>query len=69
MVLALAPPATPAAPQAPPAHILTLDAAVGSGVVIRLDERERPGRLARLATPGALIYGSVFPLMQVVMAF
>jgi hypothetical protein len=69
MVLALAPPAAPAAPQAPPAHILTLDAAVGSEVVIRLDERERPGRLARLATPAALIYGTVFPLMQVVMAF
>jgi two-component system, NarL family, sensor histidine kinase DesK len=65
MVLALAPPAPP---PAPPAHILTLDAPVGSEVVIRLDERERPGRLARLATPGALIYGSVFPLVQLGLA-
>jgi two-component system, NarL family, sensor histidine kinase DesK len=66
MVLALAPPAPPATP---PAHILTIDAPVGSEVVIRLDERERPRRLARLATPAALVYGTVFPLLQVVMAF
>lgn len=66
MVLALAPPAPPAAP---PAHILTIDAPVGSEVVIRLDDRERPGRPARLATPAALVYGSVFPLLQVIMAF
>jgi two-component system, NarL family, sensor histidine kinase DesK len=59
MVLALAP---------PPTHILTLDAPVGSEVVIRLDERERPGRLVRLATPGALIYGTVFPLVQLGLA-
>jgi two-component system, NarL family, sensor histidine kinase DesK len=58
MVLVLAP------PSAAPAHILTRDAPVGSEVVIRLDEREQPGRLARLATPAALIYGSVFSLVQ-----
>jgi two-component system, NarL family, sensor histidine kinase DesK len=77
MVLALAPPAVPDSPQArdapdapdaPPTHILTLDAPVGSEVVIRLDERGRPGRLVRLATPVALIYGTVFPLVQLAMA-
>jgi two-component system sensor histidine kinase DesK len=61
MVLTLAP---PAAPPAPPARILASDAGVGSEVVIRVDERERPSRLARLATPAALIYGSVFSLAQ-----
>jgi hypothetical protein len=33
-------------------------------MVISVEDRERSGRLARFATPGALVYGSVFSLVQ-----
>jgi two-component system, NarL family, sensor histidine kinase DesK len=49
---------------APPARILTIGAPVPSGVVITVEDRERSGRLARLATSGALVYSSVFNLVQ-----
>lgn len=55
-----------------PAPILSLGAPLGPGV-IRVKDHEWSGRvtrvtrltlLDRLATPGALVYGSVFPLVQ-----
>jgi two-component system, NarL family, sensor histidine kinase DesK len=49
---------------APPARILSTGAPVPSWVVITVEDRERSGRLARLAIPGALVYSSVFSLVQ-----
>jgi len=67
MALALAPP--PPLPPPPPtvvpvARILVAGPPVGSGVVIDVEDRERTGRLARFATPAALVYGSVLSLVQ-----
>lgn len=47
-----------------PAPILFLGAPQGPGVAISVKHDEASGPLARLGTPGALIYGSVFPLVQ-----
>jgi len=47
-----------------PAPILIADAPVASQVVTTLEDHARSRRLARLATPGALVYSSVFPLVQ-----
>lgn len=55
MVLTLAPPSTP---------ILAVGAPAGSEVVVRVEPRERSGRLVRLAVPGALVYSGVFSLIQ-----
>jgi len=49
---------------ASPAVILFSGAPTGSGVMVRLTDREPSGRLARLATPGALVYSSIFSLVQ-----
>lgn len=46
-----------------PAPILFLGAPRSPGVTIRVKQHEG-GRVARLATPAALMYGSVFPLVQ-----
>jgi hypothetical protein len=49
---------------APPARTLPTGAPVGSGVVITSADRERTGRSARFATPAAMVYSSVFSLVQ-----
>lgn len=48
----------------PPAPILWLGAPLSPGVAIKVNVHKESGLLARLATPGALVYGSVFPLVQ-----
>jgi hypothetical protein len=45
-------------------RILIAGAPVGTGVVIGLEDRERSGWPARFATPGALVFSSVFSLVQ-----
>jgi len=56
MVLALA---------SPPAHIVFAGVLVRSGVNMRLQgRRDRSSRLARVATPAALVYSSVFSFVQ-----
>ena len=71
LVLATPPPPPPVPPPSPPSptpqpgvRILIGGAPVGSGVVISVEDRERSGRLARFATPAALVYGSVLSLVQ-----
>jgi signal transduction histidine kinase len=58
------PPRPPSAVGVAGARILVAGPPVGSGVVIDVEERERAGRLARFATPAALVYGSVLSLVQ-----
>jgi signal transduction histidine kinase len=49
----------------PTAPILLLRVPLCVGVTVRVKDHEASGRVARLATPAALLYGSVFPLVQV----